>query len=69
MHSQEGCAHFAADAAIGQSFRARPAWICRRLPVGAIYASTSSGYKPGRNRCSLLALGVRGLGSMGGLVA
>ena len=48
MHSQEGWAHFAADA-IGQSFRARPAWNCRRIPVGGNLRLNGSGYKPDRN--------------------
>ena len=49
MHSQDGCAHFAADAAIGQSFRAGPAVERRRVPVAENLRLTGSGYKPGRN--------------------
>jgi len=48
MHSQEGWAHFAADT-IRQSFRARPAWSRRRIPVGGNLRLNGSGYKPSRN--------------------
>ena len=58
MHSQEGWAHFAADA-IGQSFRARPAVVARNLVRSALDLPADprrgnlrlygSGYKPSRN--------------------
>src|SRR5687767_957869 len=53
MHSQEGCAHFAADAAIENPSRTRPALAfaggpplrfasADEAPVGAIYASRTT---------------------------